>query len=90
MEDKQDIYHIKQINNTVWILGATDLNNASGTITNIFSGVLDDNFSKISGKWIDFPLSSNMKSGNVDFQLLIDSPKKKYNIDSDFSGKGIR
>ncbi|WP_458747374.1 hypothetical protein [Candidatus Nitrosocosmicus sp. T] len=80
ISDKQALYHIIQTNNTVWILGTTTPDNASGIIKNIFSGVLDDNFSRITGKWIDSPLSNNMQSGNVNFELLIDSSKKNITM----------
>lgn len=78
ISDKQALYNIIQINNTVWILGTTAPDNASGTIKNIFSGMLEDNFNRITGKWIDSPLSNNMKSGDVNFELFID--KSKNNI----------
>jgi hypothetical protein len=80
ISDNQAIYNVKQINNTVWILGTTAPNNASGTISNIFSGTLDDKFNRIGGKWIDFPLSNNIKSGNVNFDLLIDNSKKNMTL----------
>jgi hypothetical protein len=78
ISDKQALYHIIQSNNTVWILGTIAPENASGTIKNIFSGMLEDNFSRITGKWIDSPLSNNTKSGNANFELFID--KSKNNI----------
>jgi hypothetical protein len=80
ISDKQTFYHVKQINNTVWILGAIPPNNASGTITNIFSGTLNDQFDRISGKWITSPLSNNTKSGNVNFDLEIGNSKNNITI----------
>lgn len=80
ISDKQAVYHVKQINNTVWILGTTAADNASGAIANIFSGTLDDNFNRISGKWIVPPLLNITKSGNVNFDLLIDNSTKHITI----------
>jgi len=80
ISDKQTFYHVKQINNTVWILGATSPNDASGIITNIFSGTLNDQFDRITGKWITSPLSNNTKSGNVNFDLVIDNSKNNITI----------
>jgi hypothetical protein len=73
LSDKQAIYHIKQINNTVWILGTNASNGNSNGIANIFSGVLENNNSKVSGKWIDSPLSNNTSGGDIDFDLLTDN-----------------
>jgi len=84
ISDKQVIYQVKQINNTIWILGTTDSNNASGTIANIFSGTLSYNHSKISGKWINYPLSDNIESGNVNFELLIDNLKNNITLNKIF------
>jgi hypothetical protein len=80
ISDKQVIYHVKQTNNTVWILGTNAPNNASGTITNIFSGTIDNNNNRITGKWIISPLSNDMKSGAVDFDLLTDNSKNNITI----------
>ncbi|HEU5119941.1 MAG TPA: hypothetical protein VFT71_03045 [Candidatus Nitrosocosmicus sp.] len=75
LSDKQTVYYIKQINSTVWILGTTESNNGSTSISNIFSGTLEDSNSKVFGKWIDSPLSNNTNSGSVDFNVMIDSDK---------------
>ena len=53
LSDKQTIYHVKKTNNTVWILGTAAPNIEYSTITNIFSGTLENNISQITGKWID-------------------------------------
>ena len=75
LSDKQAIYYIRQSNSTVWILGTTESNNGSTSISNIFSGTLEDSNSRILGKWIDSPLSNNTTSGNVDFNVMIESDK---------------
>lgn len=75
LSDNQTIYYVKQTNNTVWLLGTIESINGSSSIVNIFSGTLEDNNSKIFGKWIDSPLSNNTNSGNVDFDVMIDSDK---------------
>ncbi len=75
LSDKQTIYYIKQTNNTVWLLGTIEPINGSASIVNIFSGTLEDNNSKVYGKWIDSPLSNNSNSGNVDFDIMVDSDK---------------
>jgi hypothetical protein len=80
ISDKQAIYQVKQINNTVSILGSAESSNASDTIANIFSGTLDDKFNNITGKWISYPLSNDMKSGDITFDLLIDNLKENITI----------
>lgn len=80
ISDKQTFYQVKQINNTIWILGTTAPDNASSTIANIFSGMLADNFNIISGKWIDSPLSNNTNSGNVDFNLLMNDSNNNITL----------
>lgn len=75
LSDKQNVYYIIQTNSTVWILGTTETNNGSTSISNIFSGALEDNNSRVFGKWIDSPLSNNTNSGSVDFDVTIDSDK---------------
>ena len=80
ISDNQAIYHVKQTNNTVWILGTTGPSNASNTIANIFSGILDDNFNRIAGKWIESPLSNNIKSGKVHFDLLMDDSNNNITL----------
>ena len=72
LSDKQTIYHVIQTNNSIWILGTDAPNLKSNTFVSIFSGTLENNNSKINGKWIDYPLSNDTKSGNVDFNLLMD------------------
>ena len=74
LSDKQNIYYIKQTNSTVWILGTIESINGSASIVNIFSGILEDN-NRIFGKWIDSPLSNNTNTGNVTFDVMIDSDK---------------
>ena len=81
LSDKQTIYHIKQTNNTIWILGTEPtLNGEFSTIVNIFSGTLGNNISKISGKWIDSPLSNSTNGGNVDFNLLMDNSSNNITL----------
>ncbi|HEX5186947.1 MAG TPA: hypothetical protein VFV86_08665 [Nitrososphaeraceae archaeon] len=80
ISDKQDIYHVKHINNTVWILGTTSLNNVPDTVANIFSGTLDDNFNRIRGKWINSPLLNNTYNGDVNFDLSIGNSEKNITI----------
>ena len=80
LSDKQTIYHVKQTNNTVWILGTAAPNVESSTIVNIFSGMLENNISKITGKWIDSPLSNNTNSGNVDFNLLMNDSNNNITL----------
>jgi hypothetical protein len=80
LSDKQTIYHVKQTNNTVWILETTAPNVESSTIINIFSGTLENNNNKIIGKWIDSPLSNNTNSGNVDFNLLMDDSNNNITL----------
>lgn len=80
LSDKHTIYHIKQTNNTVWIIGTAAPNVESSTIVNIFSGMLENNISKITGKWIEYPLSNNTKSGNVDFNLLMDNSNNNITL----------
>ena len=75
LSDKQNIYYIKQTNSTVWILGTIESINGSASIVNIFSGILEDNNRKVFGKWIDSPLSNNTNTGNVTFDVMIDSDK---------------
>jgi len=72
LSDKQIIYHVIQTNNSIWILGTDAPNLKSNTFVSIFSGTLENNNNKITGKWIDYPLSNDTKSGNVVFNLLID------------------
>ena len=88
ISDKQALYNIIQINNTVWIFGTTAPDNASGTIKNIFSGMLEDNFNRITGKWIDSPLSNNMKSGIVNFELFIDKSKNNITLNQILQATG--
>ena len=80
LSDKQIIYHVKQTNNTVWILEITAPNVEPSTIINIFSGTLENNNNKIIGKWIDSPLSNNTNSGNVDFNLLMDDSNNNITL----------
>ena len=80
LSDKQTIYHVKQANNTVWILETTAPNVEPSTIVNIFSGTLENNNDKIIGKWIDSPLSNNTNSGNVDFNLLMDDSNNNITL----------
>jgi hypothetical protein len=80
LSDKQTIYHVKQTNNTVWILETTAPNVEPSTIINIFSGTLENNNDKITGKWIDSPLSNNTNSGNVDFNLLMDDSNNNITL----------
>jgi hypothetical protein len=80
LSDKQIIYHVKQTNNTVWILETTAPNVEPSTIINIFSGTLENNNNKVIGKWIDSPLSNNTNSGNVDFNLLMDDSNNNITL----------
>ena len=80
LSDKQTIYHVKQTNNTVWILGTAAPNVESSTIANIFSGTLENDISKITGKWIDSPLSNNTNSGNVDFNILMNDSNNNITL----------
>lgn|SRR6187551_76388 len=59
LSDKQTIYHIIQTNNSIWILGTDAPNFKSNTFVSIFSGTLENNNSKITGKWIGSPLSND-------------------------------
>jgi hypothetical protein len=68
------------MNNTVWILGTLAPDSATETISNIFSGTLNDNFNRITGNWIGSPLSNNTKSGNANFDLWIDDSKKNITM----------
>jgi hypothetical protein len=91
ISDKHAFYHVKQINNTVWILGTQSSDDdALDTVSNIFSGILDSESNRISGKWIVSPLSNNIKSGNIQFDLLADNSKKKYNHKCDSSYNRIK
>jgi hypothetical protein len=88
LSDKQIIYHIKQTNNTVWILGTSTLNGEPSTIVSIFSGMLENNINKITGKWIDSPLSNNTNSGIVDFNLLVDDSNNNITLTKILSTSG--
>ncbi len=88
LSDNQTIYHFKQTNNTVWIIGTAAPDVESSTIVNIFSGMLENNISKITGKWIDFPLSNNTNSGNVDFNLLMDDSNNNITLTRILSTSG--
>jgi len=59
LSDKQIIYHVIQTNNSIWILGTDAPNLKSNTFVSIFSGTLENNNSKITGKWIGSPLSND-------------------------------
>lgn len=74
LSDKGTIYNIKQTNDTVWLIGteATTSDDAV-TIANIFSGLLENNNTELSGKWIDYPLSNSTDAGNVDFNITVKS-----------------
>ena len=80
LSDKQTIYHVMQTNNTIWILGTDAPNIKSNTFVSIFSGTLENNLSKITGRWIDYPLSNNTNSGNVDFNLLMDDSNNNITL----------
>src|ERR1044072_595850 len=80
LSDKQTIYHVIQTNNSIWILGTDSPNLTPNTFVSIFSGTLENNNSKITGKWIVYPLSNNTNNGNVDFNLLMDDTNNNDNI----------
>ena len=82
LSDKQTIYYVIQTNNTVWILGTDAPNLKVNTFVSIFSGTLENNNSKITGKWIDYPLSNNTNNGNVDFNLLMDDSNNNITLTS--------
>ena len=82
LSDKQTIYHVIQTNNSIWILGTDSPNLKPNTFVSIFSGTLENNNSKITGKWIDYPLSNNTNNGNVDFNLLMDDSSNNIALTS--------
>lgn len=82
ISDMRDIYQIKQINNTVWILGTEDSGYGQGTIVNIFSGTLDKSNNRITGEWISNPLFNNTVGGNISFDLLIGDSKENITINT--------
>ena len=88
LSDKQTIYHVIQTNNSIWILGTDAPNFNSNTFVSIFSGTLENNNSKITGKWIDYPLSNDTKSGNVDFSLLMDNTNNNIALTKILSTSG--
>jgi len=88
LSDKQTIYDVKQTNNTVWILGTAAPNVESSTIPNIFSGTLENDINKITGKWIDSPLSNNTNSGNVDFNILMNDSNNNITLTKILSTSG--
>lgn len=68
------LYNIKEVNDTVWLVGTeSTTNNDAATITNIFSGILQNNDTELSGKWTNYPLSNSTEAGNVDFDITINS-----------------
>jgi len=82
LSDKQIIYHVIQTNNSIWILGTDAPNLKSNTFVSIFSGTLTNNNSKIIGKWIDYPLSNDTKSGNVVFNLFMNDTNNNITLTS--------
>lgn len=83
LSDKGSVYYIKQVNDTVWILGTADpvVNDKQSTIASIFSGTVDNDIKRISGKWIgNYPLSNNTQNGNANFDLLIGNSNKNITI----------
>lgn len=76
LSDKGTIYNFKQSNGTDWLFGTeSTTNNNINTFTNIFSGKLENNNTKLSGKWTTSPYSNSTIGGNVKFDILINSDK---------------
>jgi len=74
LSDKGTVYNIKEANDTVWLVGTGSItSNDAATISNIFSGVLENNNTKLSGKWTNYPLSNSTNAGNVDFDITANS-----------------
>src|SRR5690606_7670290 len=82
ISDMRDIYQIKQINNTVWILRTEDAGNGQGTIVNNFNGTLDNSNNRLTGEWISNPLFNKTVGGNISFDLLIGDSKENITINT--------